>query len=117
MRGHIATFSVLVAFAGAYGSTKRYKSVQRLIKVNGSCIVGASGEISDFQRVRDLLEELELEDYLAGDGINFTPRQVHAYLTRIMYNRRSKCESRLPFLATLRTFLTRIAQSRRECAA
>lgn len=79
------------AHAGAYGSTKRYKSVQRMVRVNDSCIVGASGEISDFQRITELLEELEAEDYLAADEITVTPRQVHAYLTRVMYNRRNKC--------------------------
>lgn len=37
--------------AGAYGSTKRYKSFDRLRKVNESCIVGAGGELSDFQYI------------------------------------------------------------------
>jgi 20S proteasome alpha/beta subunit len=83
--------TTLWARAGAYGSTKRYKSVQRMIKVNDTCIVGASGEISDFQRIKEMLEELETEDFLAGDAIVVTPRQVHAYLTRVMYNRRNKC--------------------------
>ena len=37
--------------AGAYGSTKRYKSFERLRKVNDVCVVGASGELSDFQYI------------------------------------------------------------------
>lgn len=37
--------------AGAYGSTKRYKSFERLRKVNDACVVGASGELSDFQYI------------------------------------------------------------------
>eukprot|EP01025_Chloroclados_australasicus_P035420 TRINITY_DN3606_c0_g1_i1.p1 TRINITY_DN3606_c0_g1~~TRINITY_DN3606_c0_g1_i1.p1 ORF type:complete len:288 (-),score=16.81 TRINITY_DN3606_c0_g1_i1:276-1139(-) len=75
---------------GAYGSTKRYKSVQRIYQVNKNCIVGASGEISDFQNIKELLAELDMEDYVAQDGIQVTPRQVHAYLVRVMYNRRNK---------------------------
>ncbi len=39
----------------AYGSTKRYKSVERVCKVNDHTLLAASGEISDFQylQVRD----------------------------------------------------------------
>ena len=47
--------------AGAYGSTKRYKSVERIFKVNAKCIVGASGEISDFQQLQTKLMTLESE--------------------------------------------------------
>lgn len=36
---------------GAYGSTKRYKSFERLYKVNDACVVGAGGELSDFQYI------------------------------------------------------------------
>ena len=77
--------------AAAYGSTKRYKSVQRILEVNRRCIVGASGEISDFQQIQKFLEELNMDDFTADDGIELTPREVHAYLTRVMYNRRNKC--------------------------
>ncbi|GAB4813139.1 hypothetical protein N2152v2_000185 [Parachlorella kessleri] len=36
---------------GAYGSTKRYKSFERIRKVNDVCAIGASGELSDFQYI------------------------------------------------------------------
>jgi hypothetical protein len=36
----------------AYGSTKRYKSMERIFKVNDSTVVAASGEISDFQYIQ-----------------------------------------------------------------
>lgn len=61
--------------------------------MNSRCVVGASGEISDFQQLQKYLEELTLEDFNANDGIAFTPKQVHSYLTRILYNRRTKCAS------------------------
>lgn len=77
--------------AAAYGSTKRYKSVERIFKVNSKCVVGASGEISDFQQIQRYLEELTLDDFQADDGIELTPKQVHSYLTRVMYNYRNKC--------------------------
>jgi 20S proteasome subunit beta 7 len=76
--------------AGSYGSTKRYKSVQRLFKVNDNCIVGASGEISDFQELQTYLTQLAEEDYMSDDGISYTPKEIHAYLCRVMYNKRSE---------------------------
>jgi len=36
----------------AYGSTKRYKSMDRVVKVNQHTVLGAGGEISDFQYIQ-----------------------------------------------------------------
>ncbi|KAF5837899.1 20S proteasome beta subunit, type 4 [Dunaliella salina] len=40
---------------GAYGSTKRYKSMDRVVKVNKHTLLGAGGEISDFQYIQGLV--------------------------------------------------------------
>jgi 20S proteasome subunit beta 7 len=61
---------------GSYGSTKRYKSVSRLKRINDSTIVGASGELSDFAYINTLLEELATEDFTFDDGISLTPKEV-----------------------------------------
>ena len=53
-------------------------------------LVGAGGEISDFQHICVLLEELMTDDFCADDGHEMTPAEVFAYLTRVMYNRRNK---------------------------
>jgi 20S proteasome subunit beta 7 len=74
----------------AYGSTKRYKSVQRIKTVNSKVVIAASGEISDFQYIGKLLDELTMHDYVAEDGIDMSPAEVYAYLCRVMYNRRNK---------------------------
>ncbi|GAX82394.1 hypothetical protein CEUSTIGMA_g9822.t1 [Chlamydomonas eustigma] len=74
----------------AYGSTKRYKTTQRVVKVNNHTILGAGGEISDFQHIQTVLNELTDEDYRMDDGIEQTPSEVYAYLGRVMYNRRNK---------------------------
>jgi 20S proteasome subunit beta 7 len=51
---------------GAYGSTKRYKSVERIKKVNDHVIIAASGELSDFQHLLKLLDELTTDDFRWG---------------------------------------------------
>ena len=76
---------------GAYGATKRYKSVQRVHKVNDTTIIGASGEISDFQYLQDLLDQLVKDDYCADDGVQLDAHEIFAWLTRVLYNRRNKC--------------------------
>lgn len=43
---------------GSYGSTLRYKSVERLKPVGKHSLVGGSGEISDFQEILRYLDEL-----------------------------------------------------------
>lgn len=75
---------------GAYGSTKRYKSMERIVKVNNKSILAAGGEVSDFQYIQRLLDELTTDDYCTDDGITMQPTELYAYLSRVMYNRRCK---------------------------
>ncbi|MCD7470683.1 Proteasome subunit beta type-4 [Datura stramonium] len=75
---------------GSYGSTIRYKSVERLKSVGKHSLLGASGEISDFQEILQYLDELILYDNMWDDGNSLGPKEVHNYLTRVMYNRRNK---------------------------
>lgn len=43
---------------GSYGSTLRYKSVERMKPIGKHSLLGASGEISDFQELLRYLDEL-----------------------------------------------------------
>ena len=45
---------------GSYGSLAKFHDMRRIRKVGESSIVGAAGEISDFQQVTQSLEEIEL---------------------------------------------------------
>ncbi|XP_024402015.1 proteasome subunit beta type-4 [Physcomitrium patens] len=76
--------------AASYGSTVRYKSVQRLKAVGKTTALGASGEISDFQAINELLDQLITNDYMWDDGNNLGPVEIHNYLNRLMYGRRNK---------------------------
>ncbi|KAL6276058.1 hypothetical protein ACE6H2_019659 [Prunus campanulata] len=75
---------------GSYGSTLRYKSVERMKPIGKHSLLGASGEISDFQELLRFLDELILYDNMWDDGNSLGPKEVHNYLTRVMYNRRNK---------------------------
>lgn len=75
---------------GSYGSTLRYKSVERIKPIGKHTLLGASGEISDFQEILRYLDELIICDHMWDDGNSLGPKEVHNYLTRVMYNRRNK---------------------------
>ncbi|CAN6990099.1 unnamed protein product, partial [Brassica rapa subsp. trilocularis] len=75
---------------GSYGSTLRYKNIERMKAIGKHSLLGASGEISDFQEILRYLDELVLNDNMWDDGNSLGPKEVHNYLTRVMYNRRNK---------------------------
>jgi len=74
----------------SYGSQARYKDFVRMRKVGEYCLVGASGEMSDFQYLGKMIDELDDEDWLNQDGCMMGPKQYASYIGRVMYNRRSK---------------------------
>jgi 20S proteasome subunit beta 7 len=74
----------------SYGSLARYNDVRRIQKVGASTLIAASGEISDFQAVLDILDGMNREDINQDDGYTRTPQEVHSYLRAVMYQRRNK---------------------------
>ncbi|KAL6130589.1 hypothetical protein ACLB2K_068968 [Fragaria x ananassa] len=75
---------------GSYGSTLRYKSIERMKPIGKHSLIGASGEISDFQEVLRYLDEVTLQDSMCDDGNSLGPKEIHNYLSCVMYNRRNK---------------------------
>jgi 20S proteasome subunit beta 7 len=78
--------------AASYGSLARFKDIQRLHAVGDHTIIGAGGDMSDFQYIQSLLEDLVIEEFTAQDGHALGPAEIHEYLSRVFYNRRSKMD-------------------------
>lgn len=74
----------------SYGSQARYKDFVRMRKVGQYSLIGASGEMSDFQALGKMVDEIDEEDWLNADGCMMGPKQYASYVGRVMYNRRSK---------------------------
>lgn len=74
----------------SYGSMARYKDFRRLSSVGENTILGASGEMSDFQAICKKLEIMDTEDQYQDDGYTRSPSEVHNYLRAVMYERRNK---------------------------
>ncbi|XP_070622412.1 proteasome subunit beta type-4 [Erythrolamprus reginae] len=75
---------------GSYGSLARFRNLSRIMKVNDSTVLGASGDYADFQYLKQVLEQMVIDEDLLGDGHSYSPKAIHSWLTRIMYNHRSK---------------------------
>lgn len=74
----------------SYGSMASFKDTRRLQKVGDHTLVGASGEISDFQSITDMLEDMHQEDVNQDDGYTKSPVEIYNYLRATMYQRRNK---------------------------
>ncbi|KZP02862.1 proteasome endopeptidase complex, beta subunit [Athelia psychrophila] len=74
----------------SYGSLARFKDVQRLYPVGTHTVIGAGGDMSDFQYIQSMLDELMIDEFCAQDGHTLGPAEIHEYLAQVMYARRSK---------------------------
>mmetsp|Transcript_9069 Transcript_9069/g.20092 ORF Transcript_9069/g.20092 Transcript_9069/m.20092 type:complete len:268 (-) Transcript_9069:1035-1838(-) len=75
---------------GSYGSLARFRDVERIKQFGDYTLIGASGDLSDFQKITSQMAELNTMDAANDDGCSLTPRDMHQYLGRVMYNRRNK---------------------------
>lgn len=75
---------------GSYGSLARFRSISRLYKINDSTVAAGSGDYADFQYIEKLFEYMNIESDCLCDGHVYTPQSMHSWLTRVMYNRRTK---------------------------
>ncbi|KAG7501378.1 proteasome subunit beta type-4 [Solea senegalensis] len=75
---------------GSYGSLARFRNISRLMKVNNSTILGASGDYADYQHLKHVIQQMVIDEELLGDGHSYSPKALHSWLTRVMYNRRSR---------------------------
>lgn len=74
---------------GSYGSLARYQ-VQRVVRVNETTVLATTGDIADFQYLYGIIERKQIDEEIHGGGVTMKPEALHCWLTRVLYNRRSK---------------------------
>lgn len=77
---------------GSYGSLARFKNVSRVLKVNKNIILGVGGDIADFQYLKELINSKMIGEECLEDNLNLKPASLHCWLTRVLYQRRSKVD-------------------------
>lgn len=75
---------------GSYGSLARFTELRRIRAVGKNALIGAGGEYSDFQSIMDILSEVVTSEHELDDGAKLGAKEMHSYLTRIMYGKRNK---------------------------
>ena len=60
----------------SYGSLARFMDNQRLTPFGSHVVVGASGDMSDWQNIQHTLTKLMEKEDIQGDGHSLTPEQV-----------------------------------------
>merc|ERR1711981_31441 len=76
--------------SGNYGNLARYPTTQRVHKVNETTVIASSGDIADFQYLHRIIKSKQNEEDIRGGGVTMRPEALHCWLTRVLYNRRSK---------------------------
>jgi len=74
----------------SYGSLARFRDISRLHQVSSSTVIAATGDISDFQYIQEMLQKLVIEEYALDDRHKLSPAHFYEYLNVVMYNRRTK---------------------------
>jgi 20S proteasome subunit beta 7 len=57
---------------------------------NDQAIVGVGGDVSDMQYLERLLNALDVEENYISEGHTMNAKNLHQYLSKVMYQRRSK---------------------------
>lgn len=77
---------------GNYGSLNRFKNLERIYKVNKSIVMATTGDYADFQYIKDLIQQKIISEEILEDNFSMKAFSLHTWLTRLMYNRRSKMD-------------------------
>ena len=80
-------------FSASYGSLARFTDIHRLRPFNDRAVVGFGGDISDMQHLDRVLTTLATNENYAttgGEGNTLSAANLHTYLSKVMYKRRSE---------------------------
>lgn len=81
----------LIRYTASYGSLARFTDVKRLRSFADSSVLGFSGDVSDMQYLNRHLTDLSLsESYTSPDTPRLNAANLHNYLAKLLYRRRSK---------------------------
>ena len=64
--------------------------MKRLRKFNDTAVVGFGGDVADMQHLNQLLTALDIEERRLAPYPPLSAQNLHKYLTRVLYQRRSK---------------------------
>ncbi|KAL3075437.1 hypothetical protein niasHT_004334 [Heterodera trifolii] len=94
-KGGVAMATDRTVFASG---VHRFQNNTRQYRLNNYCLISFSGDFAEFQWLQNLLERRQMELQIDAGMDHMKPKMVHAFLTSLFYQRRSKMN---PFLNTM----------------
>lgn len=86
----LATGNLSDHVLASYGSLARFTDVKRLRTFPPATVVGFGGDVSDMQYLDRLLASLDIrENYLSSTDHTLNAKNIHTYLSKVLYKRRS----------------------------
>jgi len=76
--------------SASYGSLARFKDMERMLSVGEGTLLGFSGDMSDFQYLKNALDYTVSKEYSLDDGHKMSAANYFHHLTTLMYHRRNK---------------------------
>jgi len=78
----------------SYGSMAKFDNITRMSKVGvaGDTLLAAGGDYSDYQQMLKIIDIRATEEFAMDDGASMSASALHHWLTRILYQRRSKMD-------------------------
>jgi len=78
----------------SYGSLARFENVCRMstVGIAGDTLLAAGGDYSDYQQMLKIIDIRATQEFALDDGASMAPSALHHWLTRILYQRRSKMD-------------------------
>lgn len=78
----------------SYGSLARFESVCRMstVGMNHDVLLAAGGDYSDYQQMLKMIDIRATQEFALDDGAALSASEMHHWLTRILYQRRSKMD-------------------------
>ena len=77
--------------AVSYGGMKKVKNASRMATISDNIAYACSGEMSDFQEVRKMLQTAHENDIVQSDGrLFYQAKQYYNHLSNVLYQRRMK---------------------------
>ncbi|KAH8278852.1 hypothetical protein KR018_010489 [Drosophila ironensis] len=74
----------------SYGSLSRYQNIERVFKINDKILLGGSDDFADIQSIKRSIDQKMIADQCCADNIQMKPNELAMWLTRVLYNRRSR---------------------------